>query len=142
MKRLLLATIIFVLALPLQSLCDDISQEILQEAENYLLKAYELDLQTSGPEFMSLTELARLKYDQKQYGKAVGFYERAIRAMEKAGASEKAPIGFADILDEYGNALQHTGQTKESRNIRSKASKLRRLNPGGHSVTDRTPYGT
>ncbi|MBA3031349.1 MAG: tetratricopeptide repeat protein [Desulfobacterium sp.] len=112
------------------------------EAENYLLKAYELDFKTSGPEFMSLTELSRLKYDQKQYDKAVGYYKIAIQAMEKAGAPEKAPSGFADILDEYASALQNEGKVTESTVFRSKADELRRLNPGGHSITDRTPYGT
>jgi len=112
------------------------------EAEKYLQKAYELDLKTAGPDYMSLTELSRLKYDQKQYDKAVGYYRRAFEAMEKFGAAKKSPIGFADLLGEYANALQETGEETEAKIIRNRANDLRRLNPTGHSVTDRTPYGT
>jgi len=112
------------------------------EAEKYLLKAYELDLQTGGPEYMSLTELSRLKYDQKEYIKATSYYERAIQAMEKAGASKKAPTDFADILDEYADGLRFANREADAKMIRGKADELRKRNPNGKSVTDRTPYGT
>ena len=112
------------------------------EAEKYLLKAHELDLQTGGPEFMASTELSRLKYNQKQYDKAAGYYERAIQEMEKAGAPVKAPTDFAEILDEYANALDNTNKEPEAKVIRGRANDLRKLNPKGQPVTDRTPYGT
>jgi tetratricopeptide (TPR) repeat protein len=112
------------------------------EAEKYLSKAYELDLDTGGPEFMSLTELSRLKYDQKEYAKAAVYYERAIQAMDKAGAPRKAPIDFADILTEYTDTLYHTNRDADAKAIQERADDLRRNNPKGQSRTDRTPYGT
>ncbi len=112
------------------------------EAEKYLLKAFELDTQCGGPAFMSLAELAHLKYDQKQYDKAVGYFERAIRAMEKAHAAEKAPAGFAIILDEYASAMENTGRLSEAKDLRGRATELRKLKPEVRPSTERTPYGT
>ena len=112
------------------------------EAEKYLLKAYELDLKTGGPGFMSLTELSRLKYDQKSYDSAIMYFERAIPAMEKAGAPTQAPMGFAEILDEYAIALRNVRRDAEANSVQERASKLRTDYPQGHSITDRTPYGT
>lgn len=113
-----------------------------EESEKYLLKALDLDHQTGGPEFMSLTELARLEYDQGDYDKAILYYERAIPEMEKAGASTKAPLGFADILEEYAAALKNVGRGAEAVAVHNQADKLRADNPQGHSITERTPYGT
>ncbi len=80
------------------------------ESEKYLLKAYQIDHETGGPEFMSLLELSRLKYDQKQYDKSVPYYMRAIEALEKVNASTKAPAEFSVVLDDYANAC--CGQVK------------------------------
>lgn len=111
-------------------------------AEMHLLKALELDRQTGGPEYMILSELSQLKKDQKQYDKAVNYYERAIRALEKFGAPDKAPIAFADTLDEFAVSLQNIGKETEARPIRDRAIDLRKRNPKGYSISDRTPYGT
>jgi tetratricopeptide (TPR) repeat protein len=112
------------------------------ESEKYLLKAFDLDHQTGGPEFMSLVELSRLKYDQKQYDKAVVYFERTIPALQKAGAPAQAPAEFAAILDEYAAALKNAGKEDEAKSVQGQAAKVRADNPQGHSITDRTPYGT
>lgn len=91
---------------------------------------------------MSLVELSRLKYDQSQYDKAIVYYVRAIRALEDTDAPREAPIAFADILDEYANALQKTGNKAEGSTIKKRSDKIRFQNPQGYSITDRTPYGT
>mgnify|MGYP001768248953 CR=1 FL=1 len=111
------------------------------ESEKYLLKAYQLDHETGGPEFMSLLELSRLKYDQKQYDKSVPYYERAIEALDKVNAPTEAPAEFCVVLDEYAKALLGSGKKEESSSVHTRANEIRSKNPGRQSITDRTPYG-
>ncbi|MBI3593696.1 MAG: tetratricopeptide repeat protein [Nitrospirae bacterium] len=112
------------------------------EAENHLLEAMKLDEQSSGPVHMDLVELARLNYDQKKYSQAIPYFERAILVLQQMNGPKLAPIGLADILDEYSHALIEIGKSEESRNVHERAERLRRDNPMGESITDRTPYGT
>jgi hypothetical protein len=70
------------------------------------------------------------------------YFERAIPAMEKAGAPSQAPAGFADMLDEYAIALRNVHRDAEANSVQARANKLRTDYPQGHSITDRTPYGT
>jgi hypothetical protein len=91
---------------------------------------------------MSLLELARLMHDQKHFDKAIPYYERGIQAMEKVDAANKAPIGFADALDEYAHSLNETGNESEAKAILGRADEIRLRNPEGYSISDRTPYGT
>lgn len=111
------------------------------EAEKHLLKAFELDQQTGGPAFISLVELARLRYDQKQYDKCVPYFKRAIEALEKMSAATESPAEFSVILDEYAVALRGIGNEQEATSVQGRAKEIRSKYPGGYSVTDRTPYG-
>lgn len=108
----------------------------------YLLKAFALDQQSNGPTYLALSELSRLKYDQKQYEKAIYYFEQAIPAMEIAKASQEAPTAFSDILSEYAFALKQVGKSEQSKEAQLRAEKLIAQNLRGHSVTDRTPYGS
>ena len=112
------------------------------ESEKYLLRAYQLDHETSGPEFMSLLELSRLKFDQKQYDKSVPYYRRAIEAMEKVNAPTEAPAEFSVVLDEYAKVLRATGKEPDANSVQTRANNIRSKNPGRQSITERTPYGT
>jgi tetratricopeptide (TPR) repeat protein len=112
------------------------------ESEKYLLKALRLDVQTSGPTYMSLLELSRLMYDQKQYDKSIPYFRRTLEAIESSGISVKLPIDFADMLNEYADALTKIGNEKEALSVTNRAHKLRTDNPDKQSNTDRTPYGT
>jgi tetratricopeptide (TPR) repeat protein len=112
------------------------------EAEKYLLKALELDVQTSGPTYMSLLELSRLMYDQKQYDKSIPYFRRTLEAIEVSGMAAKVPIDLADMLNEYADALVKTDNDKEAIVVAKRAQQLRTDNPEKQSNTDRTPYGT
>jgi len=112
-----------------------------EESENYLQKAYELDHQAGGPEFMSLLELSRLKYDQGQFEKSIPYYSRAIEALEKINAPTQAPTEFSVVLEEYAKALRETGKEQEAISVQKRADEIRIKTPEGKSVTDRTPYG-
>lgn len=112
-----------------------------KEAEQHLLKAFELDEKTNGETFKDLTELARLHYDQENYPKAVSYFERNIHILEKLDAPNKAPIAYSDILFEYSQALHHTGNTSKAEDLKNKAMDIRNKHPEGYSITERTPYG-
>mgnify|MGYP003793209655 FL=1 len=112
------------------------------QSETYLLKAYELDRQAGGPEHMSLVELSRMKFNQKQYDRSAQYYRRAIEALEQINASAKAPAEFSVILDEYAEALRRCGKDQDADLVQARANEIRSRDPGGRSITDRTPYGT
>ena len=58
-----------------------------------------------------------------------------------AGAAAKAPAAYADILDEYAQALTGAERSTEASNVLERADALRGDHPGKRSITDRTPYG-
>lgn len=109
------------------------------EAEEYLNKSYELDLQTGGPAFMSLVELFRLKLDQKRYQEAVDYFEKALPELEKVNAPEKSGIEFSKLLKEYAVALNGIGRLEEAKKTVERAALYEKS--GQESVTERTPYG-
>jgi tetratricopeptide (TPR) repeat protein len=111
------------------------------EAETYLLKAYELDQESDGPTYMSLTELSRLLMDQQRYEEAARYFERLFNELPEKTIHE-APIGHADILGEYAVVLSKIGRYDEAIDIRNRERSIREANPEGHSMTDRTPYGS
>jgi tetratricopeptide (TPR) repeat protein len=86
-----------------------------------------------------LLELARLKFDQKQYDNCIPYFRNAIGSMEKINAPVEAPAEFAIVLDEYAKALQETGRKQESISILARANEIRAKNQGQKSITDRTP---
>ncbi len=110
-------------------------------AEAELNRAYELDRQAGNPLYLSLTELARLTLDQQKFETSAGYFARAIEVMDQAKMVERAPTGYADILDEYAIALAKVGRKSEAIDVGKRASAIRKANPDGKSVTDRTPYG-
>jgi tetratricopeptide (TPR) repeat protein len=57
----------------------------------------------------ALCELARLLHDTKQHSRALPIYERALSELQKLGAPQKDPIGFAEFLDDYADSLRAGG---------------------------------
>ena len=111
------------------------------ESEKYLNTAYELDKKTNGPSYNDLIELARLNLDQKKWDKAINYFDKAMPELERVNAETKAPHAYADILADYAKALEGLNRS-ESAEYSQRAENIRKDNPQGHSITDRTPYGT
>lgn len=112
------------------------------EAEYELLLAHDLDKEAGAPLYFSLVELARLNLDQSKYDAAAEYFERALKELDSADFSSTSPIAYADILDEYALALKKTGDIVRSDELYASAIQIRKMNPEGESITDRTPYGT
>jgi hypothetical protein len=91
---------------------------------------------------MSLLELARLNLITKNYSKAINYFEKLIPIYKELNAEKEAPIGVAEVYEDYSNALKESGDTGKAKNYEAKAKQLRSDNPAGHSTTERTPYGT
>lgn len=112
------------------------------EAERSLREAVDLDQRLHGPVYMSTYELALLYLDQGQAATARPYFERTDYEMLAIGADRKAPVGYADFLDEYADALDLGASHEEAEAKRLRAKQIREAFPHGHSITDRTPYGT
>jgi hypothetical protein len=110
-------------------------------AEAELKMAYKLDKQSSQPLFLSLVELARLNFSQEKFVASLPYYEEAISELDKASAAEKAPGGYAEILEEYAIALAKAGKVVDSKRITAKVSEIKTKNPKASSITEKTPYG-
>lgn len=110
-------------------------------AEAELNRAYELDRQAGNPLYLSLTELARLTFDQQKFQVAASYFARAIEKMDQGKVVETAPTAYADILAEYAIALAKVDRVTEAVDVNKRVSAIRKANPDGKSVTDRTPYG-
>jgi len=112
------------------------------EAERSLKEAVDLDQRLHGPVYMSTYELALIYLDQGQAVPARSYFERTDYEMLAIGADRKAPVGYADFLKEYANALDLAGSHGEADAERLKAKLIREAFPHGRSITGRTPYGT
>lgn len=114
------------------------------EAERGLDEAYKLDSETQGPVYMSLYERGRMHYDRKQYTKAVEYFARTNAEFDKArfNFDTADPLGYADYLEEYSDALEKTGNVNDAKKHRDRAVELRNTFPGKEAHTEKTPYGT
>ena len=110
------------------------------EAETELLQAYQLDVETDGPAYMSLTELARLHLDQQHYAEAAQYFQRMLNEADE-GVLPQAPAEHAAILDEFAEALAGMGDVAQAGELREEAAAIRRAHPQAPSITERTPYG-
>jgi tetratricopeptide (TPR) repeat protein len=110
-------------------------------AETYLSKSLKLDEDSSGPVHLPLIELARLNLDQGKFTQAIPYFERALPVVDKLDAGSKDPIGFADFLDEYAQALTISNRASEASALTARAADIRSKHPTAASRTNRTPYG-
>ncbi len=112
------------------------------EAERGLKKSLEFDRRLNGPIHLSLIELGRMHFDQKQYEPARTYFSEAFKLFEAMNAETMDPLGYAQFLDEYSLSLENTGAADRAVPFRSRAAQLRATFPRGKNHTDRTPYGT
>jgi tetratricopeptide (TPR) repeat protein len=105
-----------------------------------LEKSLELDKENNGAVIMDYFELARLHFDQKLFKEASTYYQSGVAATPKELIAQD-PIGYADVLGEYSEALKQTGDVESSEKVILEARQLRLSNPNASSLTKRTPYG-
>ncbi|MCB5206547.1 tetratricopeptide repeat protein [Methylovorus mays] len=110
------------------------------EANKALEKSLELDKANNGAVIMDYFELARLHFDQKLFKEASIYYRSGVAATPKELMAQD-PIGYADVLGEYSEALKQIGDVESSEKVISEARELRSSNPNANSLTKRTPYG-
>ena len=110
------------------------------EAKKALEKSLASDKANNGPVIIDYFELARLHFDQKLFKEASAYYQSGVAATPK-GIIDQDPIGYAEVLDEYGETLKQIGNSAESEKVIAESKQLRSSNPNGKSLTKRTPYG-
>lgn len=111
------------------------------DAERYLLMAYKLDLTIKGPYYKDLIELGELNLDQRKWNSAITYFSQAMPALDNLDAETTMPLTYADILDEYGIALEAANEP-DGATMRQKAASIRKMHPAVVSIWLRTPYGT
>lgn len=114
---------------------------LFDQSQHELNVAYDLDKQAGQLQYFSLIELARLSLDQRKFTQSVDYFERALPALDEVRAASVAPIGYADVLDEYAQALAGAENAVESKIQVNRAAALRAGKQIKRSITDRTPYG-
>ncbi len=77
----------------------------------------------------TLSELARLTYDEGKFSDSVSYYKRAVTRMSDFHLELSDPIDFALILDDYASALERTGNLELTGQIRASATAIRQNNP-------------
>jgi tetratricopeptide (TPR) repeat protein len=113
------------------------------EAERAFLHVVSSEEQLYGPDswrtFPARGELAQLFFDIGNYPKAVMYFEKAFAVGEKL-LTEKHPLGFADLLDDYATALEGTGNTTAAQDARARAAALREKGGPQGAVRSRSDY--
>lgn len=112
------------------------------EAETALNEAYKLDIQSNGPYWMPLVELERMSIAQKDYTKALKYFDKLIPILKKLNAETIDPLGYADLMDEYALVLEKNNRGTESQQHKNRAKKIRETFPDSKPRTEITPYGT
>lgn len=104
------------------------------EAEKLLREALEIEESVSGPDSgltsMRLLELGRLHLDRGQVDKAMPYFRRAIRLVERLGIERTDPIGLALVYDDYAAATLGVGLRDEAESATEEAKRLRSDNAG------------
>jgi hypothetical protein len=116
------------------------------EAEPLLMESLALEEKVTGPESgittKRLFELARFYYDRGLFEKSIPYFRRGIPAVEKLGIEDADPIGFADVLDEYSNALAKSGQSPAAADAKKRSADLRAKNGGRRASFIPVRYGS
>lgn len=112
-----------------------------EEAEKTFLEAVAAAEKVAGTEsprtFPLRVELAQFTFDTDQFGKAVGYFEKAF-AVGEAILSEKQPVAMAQLIDDYAVALENSGKALEAQEAKKKAVALRER--GGESSVVKKDY--
>jgi tetratricopeptide (TPR) repeat protein len=105
----------------------------LEESETFLLESLEMEggLSERNPRNIGirLFELARLTYDQKRYDDAAKYYSRGLSEVEKIKGAQSDPIAFANIYEEYADALKQSGNIAPAEEALRSATNLREAYP-------------
>jgi len=78
-------------------------------------------------------ELAQLSFDTGHYSEAVSYYEKAL-AVGGSMLAAKAPLDYAEILDDYAASLAYTGKKNESESVKLQAENLRKNSGATHEA--------
>lgn len=113
-----------------------------KEAENELTLAHDLDKKSGGVFYLSLTELGRLNLAQKKFPESVSYFERVLAELDPVITAKKAPVFYANVLDDYALALARAGRTKNAEAATKQAAEVRANMPVERPADNRTPYGT
>lgn len=124
------ATIAMKLGVALGNLCEhDAAEDAFLMAITAGEKAYGKD---SPATFPVRVELAQHAYDTEQHAKAVTYFEQAF-AVGGSILEEKDPASYAELLDDYSDALAAIGKPTAADEAKRRAEVLRTSGSGSPS---------
>lgn len=111
-------------------------------AEEFIEKSYQIEKSINGPYVLTLVELFRLYFDQKQYKLASIYFEAALPNLKASNAAETTPMRYSRLLDEYSNALMQLDKKRLAKQYQRQSITIRKNfnNPQQHDR--RTRYGS
>ena len=59
-----------------------------------------------------------------KYDDSVSYYDQAVPLLEELDVPEQDPVGFANYLGRFADALKRSGDHQRSKSVRAKAEKL------------------
>ena len=92
------------------------------------------------PTIQNYSEFARFLLSRGRPADAVEYFGRAVPKLEKMGFEKMDPIGYADYLDKYVDAMKAIGMDQELEPYAAKAAKLRSKYPGRQPDFRPDPY--
>jgi tetratricopeptide (TPR) repeat protein len=113
-----------------------------EDAEKYLLLAKELNESAGHAPYLPLYELAVLKVKLGKNSQALVYFNQLMPMIEKENLLSTAPLGVADAHEQFGAALDATGQGARAAVQRERGRAIRAANPAARPVGAGTPYGT
>lgn len=106
----------------------------LEKSESLLLESLKMEESLSPRNSRNigirLFELARLTYDQRRYKESAVYYSGALREVESNNGEWTDPIAFAEIYEEYADALTQNGDQASAQVAVRKARNLREASHG------------
>jgi len=115
-------------------------------ARDSFVEALRLEEEAEGPNggssSLRIFELARLNLDTGHYDQAVIWYERGIPLARSMAVDRSDPIGFANELDDFATALEHTSDSARAAELHKESAALRAEHPGALATFPARRYPT
>lgn len=87
-------------------------------------------------------ELARLYFANADWANSVANFSIGVELLVNLEMIKEDPLGFANVLETYQQALEHNGDTAESEKLRSRISTIREEHQGEEEKYRNKPYPT
>lgn len=105
-----------------------------EQAQDYLKEALLWEDRISGSDSVAVTkksvEIARFYSDRQDYHASLPYFDQAVSTAAGNGAVQSDPLAFAEVYEEYANALIRSDRTEDALPLQNEAAALKAAHPG------------